>query len=493
VTQATIEQAAADPDPLTEEERQELETIVDAIESVPQVTDVTGADGVDGDALEEHGVSDPGGKLPGLDLPGFAKESMQDYCGDKETHFCDECGETFDQSRRCSQSRCPDCWQSWVVDQAEHLTARLDTVARTRAARDGDGTAWHKHHVAIMLPPDWNPAGTPQERMENTKEAVATIIEDAWDAEGVALYHGWSGSGYGDEEEVAPGVDDRGEWPDRLADGREWEGDVRDELYRRPHFHAVITAPKIKGGAITREVYERTGWLINRIYDEDTNRSISGRGNDNASDDGEMQALASVITYCLSHNSIDTTGDTNQAQQVRVGSAWKDYRNVKVRDNVERSAVRAVRSVAPTTLGLPESRLKCDQLIAPERAVDADEHHTHDHDDGSDDEHDGAGETVTGRVLDVNQAAGTVTLAKGSETVEVDVEETDRLMIGDEVTVDGDGAVELEDPRVECEGASRHISEASEYVSSSTWRDRAQFARETLEEWERWQGNGPPP
>jgi len=471
------------PEPLDRDELEELETIVDAIESVPQVSDVTNVDGtvgVSAEAMQEAGVSAPGGELPGLSLPGFGDGPMQDYCGDRETHFCDECGETFPQQRRCGQSRCPECWESWVINQAETITKKVDTSARTRAARQGDGTAWHKHHVAIMPPQDWRPAGDPQERMQATKEVIKKIIRDAWDAEGVAVYHGWSGSGYGEHEEIAPGVDDRGEWPDRLdPQNREWEGDLKEELHKRPHFHAVVTAPRIEGGQITKRVEEETGWIISRIYDEETNRSISGE-KDGPSSDGEMRALASVVTYVLSHGCIDTTGDRNQLQQVRVGSAWHDP-TVRATESVELSAKRAVRSVAPTTLGIPENRLKCDELIAPERAPDADEHHTHDHDDGTED---GLEEQHSAdQVTEINESAGTLRLGDGTI---VDVENPEEYSVGDEVN-----AEEFDDPRIECQGASRHISEAPQFVSSSTWTDRAQFAHETIRALEE-RGEPPP-
>ena len=483
--QATLDEPAGDDGEGASGIDPRARAIIDAIESVEQVGDRRHEDGgvvADGAGLDESF----GGRLPAFDLPGFGEEPMQDYCMDRERHFCDECGDTFKQARRCGQSRCPECWQSWVVDRAEYVTGRLDTVARVLGGRSGE--AHHKHHMGIMLPPDWKPVGDPEERIEATKQVIKRIIRDAWDAEGVAVYHGWSGSGYGDEESPAGG-DDRGEWADRLPGGdgedQPWD-EVRDELYRRPHFHAVVVAPtdNVRGKGVVEDVYDRTGWLIKRIGQEDDGRSID--------DDNGMEDLASVVTYVHSHASIDTTGDRNELVQVRVGEKFHDS-DVTVKESVERSAKRAVRSVAPLTLGVATSSVRCKEQIAPERAPEADEHHTHDHGDDVDVPEPDEG---TARVVDANEAAGTVTLAlPGGETRTVEAGEAGSLPIGAEVDVDADGEVDLSDPRIECQGAVRHISEAPGYLSSSAWTDRAQRADQLREAWQRWSDDpdSPPP
>lgn len=464
--------------------------MIDRIQEVEQVDDGVEAGAINAD---ETGAIPEGGSLAPWDLPAFGGLQQED-CGHKEPHYCDECGRVHSIGRTCAQSRCERCWQAWVVDKAERHTARADAVARTLGS---SGTAHHKHHVGFMLPPDWQPVGDEQQRYEKTKNVVKDIISEIWDFDALFVYHGWSGSGYGEDEGVG---DDMGEWADRLdPENRDWEGDVEDELYPRPHFHAIIVAPRIPGGDVTSAVYEKTGWLIKRIYDEETNRSISGKG-----EDGEMKALARAVTYTLSHTSVDTTGEENDAKVHTCGSSWWDYENIRTQEDSERNAKRAVRAVAPTTLGVSEDKFRCVDKIAPENAPDADEYHTDDH--GDDDEYGienaQVGDTVstTGTVVGIDGSAGTVTLQSGRETWEVSAGNVEELRVGDKKTVTGtltgddeiDGS--LEDPRVECQGAMRHIDDAGDMLEDEDWIERAQFSDQTVETWEWWTGaDGAPP
>jgi hypothetical protein len=473
--------------------------MIDRIEAVEQVDDRVDGDGITVDA---DGNVPAHGRLAPWDLPGFGG-LQQDDCGHEEPHFCDECGKVHGRGRTCSQSRCERCWTSWVIDKAERHTARADAVARYLGS---SGTAHHKHHVAFMLPPDWRPVGDEQERYEATKNVVKDIISDVWGDNAMFVYHGWSGSGYGEDEGVG---DDRGEWADRLdPEHRDWFGDVKDELYARPHFHAIIVADEIPGGDITKSVYEKTGWLINRIYDEETNRSIGGETRHE-----EMKALARATTYTLSHTSVDCTGENNDAKVHTCGSEWWDYDNITTLDDTEREAKRAVRAVAPTTLDVDEEDVACVDKVAPERAVDsdADDYHTDDHDCGCEGvctcgpaapDDAAAGEQVrtTGTVVGVDDAAGTVTLQVGTEQWEVSAGDVGQLGVGDKKTVTGtlddDGTIdgELEDPRVDCQGAMRHIEAADEVIDDDDWRERAQWADETVDAWEWWIGaDGAPP
>lgn len=467
---------------------QRAEEMIDIIRDVEQLGDRT--DGVDGVEVQDL-WDNPGGRLPTWELPGFADDTMQDDCGEEQPHFCDECGQAFKSGNSCAQSRCPRCWRAWCVDTAEHLVQKLDAVARTRSSEDPENNAYHKHHVGLMLPPDWTPAGGPQERYEATKNAIKEIITDVWDAEGIAVYHGYSGSGY-DEVDDPGEDDDRGEWVDRLADDREWEGDVRDELEQRQHFHCVVVAEEgtIPGGQETAAVYRETGWFIRRWADSE-GRSIDG-----------MEDLAATVSYCLSHQSIDTSDpERNNNRNHRFGSTWHDN-DLYIPESTEREAKRAVRSEAPRTLGIPEKTISCDGEIAPERAADGEEHYTHDHDAGDDEDDDvqDGSVTVTGRVVNIDEAAGRVVVQEGTDQHEVDVGDVEDVRVGDRVTAEGelgeDGTIDgdLEDPRVDCQGAVRHIKDAGEKLSSSAWKERAQFAEQTEKMWKWWNGeDGLPP
>ena len=483
---------------MEDDDREIARKMIDRIEEVPQVGEATGrfedADGVEVDDVMGSG----GGRLPAWDLPGFAEETKQDDCGHEEPHLCDECGKVHGRSRTCAQSRCPRCWKRWAMERAETHVARADAVARTLGS---DGTAHHKHHVAFMLPPDWRPKGSPEERYRETQKAVRDIISDIWGDDAMFVYHGWSGSGYGDDGGRGEGAhNDLGEWADRLPDGvddRQWEGDVRDELFQRPHFHAIIVSDHVPGGDITARVHEATGWVIRRFAD-DEGRSIYGETREE-----EMEALARATTYTLSHTSVQCPDDDdNDAKIHTCGSVWRDYRNIKTLDDTELEAKRAVRAVAPKTLNLSENEIACDEEIAPERAAgdDADEHYSEDHGDDEDGDAGAPGTSFTGRVINVDESAGTMTIQTGAQQRTVRADELSQWRVGDKVSaqgeIDDDGVMdgELSDPRVDCQGTMRHIDEAGDLLDDDEWVDRAQWSDQAMKWYDWWTGaDGAPP
>jgi hypothetical protein len=291
--------------------------IVDAIERPRQ-----------GD-MRERGAD---GYVDAHSLPGFG-ESYDD-CLDPEMHFCPDCGGTTPKGRNCKRSECPDCAPLWCVDRAETKLARWQSTGKLMNAKLG-GVPVLGHHVTMIPPNDWFLAA--EDPLERTFKIVYEIL-DAWNAEGIVAYHGWSG-----EE-----GDDRGEWKRRLFSDRRWD-DVRGELKRRPHFHGVVQSPWIAGGEVTRRVEEQTGWVLERI-----------RGLES------IEAAAESLVYNLSHTSIEMTDEGNNRAFVRgYGSTYND---VNVYDSTERNASRAVRSVAPRLLGIDPSRLRCEQPVAPSEA-----------------------------------------------------------------------------------------------------------------------------
>lgn len=492
------ESDAPDPADMEDEDREIAQQMIDRIQAVDQVGESSGRyDDVVGVEVEDV-MGSAGGKVPGYQLPGFADETMQHDCGESQLHMCDECGSVHDRGRTCKQSRCPRCWKKWAMERAETHVGRADAVARYRGS---SGTAHHKHHVAFMLPEDWRPRGDPDERYRETQKVVRDIISEIWGDDAMYVYHGWSGSGYGDDGGGAE-HDDMGEWAPRLPDGvdhRDWAGDVRDELYQRPHFHAIIVSSHIPGGDITSRVYDETGWLIRRFAD-DEGRSISGEDRQE-----EMEDLARATAYTLSHTAVKVGhGDENNDARVHTcGSRWRNYRKVTTYSDTEVEAKRAVRAVAPTVLDLSEDEISCAEEIAPERAAgdEADVHHSEDHGDDVDDVGE-PGTSILGRVVGVDEAAGEVRIQSGTQqrTVRVDDHNVADWEVGDKVEatgeIDEDGVLdgELDDPRVGCQGTMRHIRHADEYVEDEDWMDRAQWSEQARQAYLWWTGaDGAPP
>lgn len=283
----------------------------------------------------QGGFIDPG------ELPGMNPETMQPDCGDDIPHFCTHCGGVVEIGRTCKQSMCPRCAPSWVIDIAETKTARLQSVAKYMSARLGCPV--YKHHVVLNPPDDW--FLTADDPLDKTFDVVKEILK-LLNAEGVICAHGWTGED----------GDDRGAWKKRLFNDRGWENDVRQELTPRPHFHAIVASPFIAGGEVTKRVEEETGWVIERIADEDSGRSLT-----------DMYAVARALTYSISHSIIRTFEDGDNIAQIRTtGKHWHgspDTRRVNVYDHVMKKAEIEVRKAAPTTLGVASNDLRCESPI----------------------------------------------------------------------------------------------------------------------------------
>ncbi|SFH07864.1 hypothetical protein SAMN04488063_0115 [Halopelagius inordinatus] len=383
---------------------------------------------------ENLGPDTPGGRLPSYSLPGFG--DAYDDCREDMPHFCDDCGKPIPVPRTCARSTCPECAPAWVLKRAgtsyensggsttddEELkepkpghVGKLLAAAKMMSANRGGESVKH-HHVVFSPPRDWFLQA--QDPLDKTFKLIGDILTNHFDAAGRVYYHGWSG---GDDLE-----DDLGEWKNRLFEGRDWETDVRHELEPRPHFHAVVASPFIPGEGVTDRIHDETGWVIKRIADEKSKRSIDG-----------IDALARVVTYCMSHTSIKETDHGNFAQMRAYGN---EYKEVDVYDDDRRRADRAVREVAPHTLGIPARDIECYE------EVPADECDDHDH--------------------------------------------LDEL----EADADGDGDDQEADPdEVEmrpCKGAVRPIDEAPDRLEDAEWRARATRWKELQTTFDDWMDDG---
>jgi hypothetical protein len=325
----------------------------------------------------------------------------------------------------------------WVIERAEAKAARLQSVAKYMSATLDCPV--YKHHVVISPPDDWFLAA--DEPLDKTFEVVKQILK-LMHAEGIICYHGWTG---------ADG-DDRGEWPGRLFEGREWEGDVRAELKPNPHFHCIVASPFIAGGEVTKQIEERTGWAIERIADRETGRSLE-----------DLYAVARALTYSISHTSIKTNPKRNNRAQIRTfGEHWhggSDTRQVTVYDNVKRKAAYEVRKVAPKTLGVNPNDLRCGNPV-PE-------------DEKSDDSID-----PTDLFDDADDTGG----------------------LDDDCSSDScsdEDHTHQEEPMAECKAPVKPITEADAFVDDEGWIERAIYSEQLRRAYDDWQDqsqlDNPPP
>jgi predicted nucleic acid-binding Zn-ribbon protein len=289
-------------------------------------------------------------------LPGFGRKygsrDGEIPCGAHIPHTCEGCGHTVDVGRTCNRSTCPRCMTNWAIKRAKPIVSRLQSAAKMKSAAS-DGTAVYKHHGVFS--PDPEQVVDEEDAVEAVKDCMDAVADylRTIDAEGIVIYHPFRGAGeHGD---------DIGEWKKRVASGRNWEGDVADEVVFSPHFHVICVTPHFPGGDLTRYVHERTGWIVKRITGQhkgDSRISLS-----------DMESVARAVTYCLSHCGIDTTGDNNRYLHKKIGSA---YHNADDRHHDE--AAEAIRAVAPRTLGVRSANVECkNDVPAEERENEFDE------------------------------------------------------------------------------------------------------------------------
>lgn len=289
-----------------------------------------------------------------LGLPGFGETRDDPECGTELPHVCSDCGKPIEIGRTCAQSRCPRCAPKWVIDRAINHTARIWSAAKMKEG------AQYKHHAVVSPDPDlYIDAEDPEQALMDTVQRMMEEIQ----MDGVAYYHPWTGDhptadGFADEHH-----DDRGKWKQRLFNGRDWEGDVREELKHRPHVHIVGVTDWFPGGEQTEHIYDETGWIVHRITER----------NGSPISLGELEDVARAVTYSLSHTAIDTRGEQNRAVWRKSGSAYHNASGPHHEQNVA-EARDAVHEVAPETLGIPPLQVECREEVLEEET-------DHDHDD----------------------------------------------------------------------------------------------------------------
>lgn len=367
-------------------------------------------------------------RLPPRELPGFRPpydgSDGKTPCGDPVPHFCADCGQPSTVGSTCTRSVCERCAPAWARDRTIGICERLDAAARLMS--DQRDVPVYKHHVVVSPDPSWFSEST--DSLDETFGVVQELLR-RMGAEGIVAYHPFSGA--------EDGVDDIGEWQDRLFEGRDWRGDVRDELQLRPHFHAVVVAPHIPGGQVTRDLERETGWVVNRI----TKRDGSARSLE------DLHDVARAVSYTLSHTGIHVREDANNNAEYRHFGSTFDSDSLEVYPDTERSVAEAVREVVPHTLGIQAGEVRCD------RTVDASEIRT----DWS--------RAYAAAGGDAGDAGGEGDPPSPEDSSDMPGEPETR-------TVGGEGGAWTTD----CMGRLRHVRHAEEFLADDDWRDDAEHA-----------------
>lgn len=252
--------------------------------------------GFDGDVDADEPI------LPGFG-PGGVGGNARDDCGDPHPHVCSSCGHYVPFGRTCSMSVCQRCGVAWARDAAITNAAKLVRIRKEKNWHTPDDELQKFHHQIISPPLHWwavltRSGMTLREAYDVTQDVVKYIL-DEMRGQGLIVRHSFRGTRGEDGLVPDPGDDDMGEWRERLNSGRDWYGDVRDELAWMPHWHCIVVSDFLRGDGFTDRIEEATGWIIHRIADEN-NVSIKN--------DGKM---AKAVTYALSHADIDVVDDGN--------------------------------------------------------------------------------------------------------------------------------------------------------------------------------------
>lgn len=383
--------------------------------------------------------------LPPLVLPGFGDEYPD--CGDDLPLFCEDCGHVATVGRTCARSSCPRCGAAWCRDRGEVIVGKL---ASLRAMLD-DGSGSHRfHHLALSPPDDW------RLEADDVLDRTFQVIYDVLDALGIdgayVFYHPWRG---------ADG-DDRGAWKDRQFAGREWEGDVRDELELGPHFHVICVADEVRGGQLTADVHEATGWVTKRITPDGSNVSLY-----------DDDAMARAVLYCLSHTGLRQT-DAGLTAQFRGHGVQKtdDGTPVKRLPDYLDHYDELVRRAAPDTLGVSLSGELCTESVVR----------------GPEDGGGGGGPSSALQELRRRHAAGgdgpPPPPGEGGDPNELTADVQDPFTYA-AAAPGGDGD---EDPDPQpCEARMVHLRHAPDYLEDEEWRSRAQHVDELQTTWADWE------
>lgn len=296
-----------------------------------------------------------------------------DTCGDQKPHFCSHCGKPVKDDDgnlvmigdTCWRQECPRCGAGWSMRRAIPITSKMESLRKEVAARRGESPKFH--HCAVRMD-DFRAA-------RDADDTFFDVVKGAIDEVGVNVYggaiihHSYTGDNEDHED------DDLGKWKERVFSGREWEGDVEDELKEWHHAHVLVLADYIDHYAC-ESLFENAGIFVHRIQNEDDDSNVSLYG---------VKDLGESATYCLSHARLADDADAYRYFGA-VANHSADHR-------IEARCKEVVRSVVPKTLDLqlPENELCSREIAASEvdhipsvvrgRASDSDTDETNTEDD----------------------------------------------------------------------------------------------------------------
>lgn len=286
--------------------------------------------------------------LPMDQLPSFG-EPLED-CGQQipaSKHFCTECGYVHDFPRNCLRYDCPEHWAHAIRRRAAGSKYAAGVTPQMGALM-GYLQHWREpqqfyHHLVV----DVFEFGDGEFLLESDKprERAFELVRELMDTlgiQGTVAYHPWKGKN----------GDDRGKWKQRIGSDRDWDGDVRDELEHNPHFHIVGVGPSIDLGDIGAFQSE-TGWVINRIADDESNVSIY-----------DDEGMVDRVLYNMSHAGVYETAGGQRRLAVRMKGP--DVNRVTPDRDTQYRFKKLVNKSAVDTLGIPMPDMECDKEIREE-------------------------------------------------------------------------------------------------------------------------------
>jgi hypothetical protein len=272
-------------------------------------------------------------------ITGFG--DSYDTCGEAQPHFCSECGKPLTDKdgelvpigQTCWRQECPRCGAGWAMLRDIPITSKMESLRAEIHDRRGDSPLFH--HVVIVMQ-DFRSNRDPD-------DAFFDVAKAALDEVGVNVYggalihHSYTGSQDDD--------DDLDEWKERLFDGRDWEGDVEDELDEWHHIHALVLADSIDHLAC-ESLHDKTNILVHRIQNNDDESNVSLYG---------VEDLAEAGTYALSH--------AREADDADAYRYFGEVANHSADHRIEARCREVVRSIVPKTLDLQPADYLCGREI----------------------------------------------------------------------------------------------------------------------------------
>lgn len=408
---------------------------------------------------DAHRGGDDVGGLPPFDvLPGFGGNTRF-TCGDPRSSFCVDHGHLHDSRTTCDRSTCSHCAPNWARRRATYICRKIAALRAMLDPAGAQGTMKY-HHLAISFQKKGEEAfrfeGGDEDEVRNRMFQATYDIMDELDIQGIVIYH--------------PGVgkdgDDRGFWKDFLGTRTDWL-EAREELMHHPHVHVLGVSEFVPGEGVTELVEAETEWVINRIT----------RGGDDSDDNvslGDNLDLARAVTYSLSHCGIYETDGGQMRYAGRFHGA--DVDGAKVKERYKMEWERAVRTVAPKTLGLNKRDLLCssDAVASTQTSI------------GS---FDSAQARMRAEAAGSSGTEGADDFAGSNvgATGEVIVESSGPVADDDTVLPDDpDVSVTVDIPEGPCEAPLYDIARAPAFLSDDEWVEEAQHADDVRDAYLEW-------